>query len=106
MSPEQAIHLKVLPSTSRSQLAIAADNFYLDREANRCAEATLVWYRKYVGALVDWLTAQGVRGLSDVTASNLRAWLVSLQKPAWLTAPSITTHRQRGRFSISALART
>ncbi len=79
MSDEQAIRLQVLPRKARSQMGVAAEGFCLDREAQDGTAATLIWYRKYVGALVTWLAEQGIQEPSDVTAGRLRLWLVELR---------------------------
>lgn len=65
--------------TAQLTLAQAAESFYLDRDAAHCTPATLKWYRKYLGALVDWLHAQGVDRVADVTPDRLRSYLVELQ---------------------------
>ena len=76
---KQAIQLKVVRSPQGSSLELAADGFYLSREAMRCTEGTLIWYRKYVGALVDYLAGRDVQGVEGITADHLRAFLVQLQ---------------------------
>jgi integrase/recombinase XerD len=68
-----------VPTIQLNELAQLAQAFYLDRQANGCTAATLVWYRKYVGALVAWLTAHNVTALDRVTPTHLRAFLVELQ---------------------------
>ena len=81
MSPKQAIPLKVLPKTEApSLLSLAAESFYLSREAMRCTPATLVWYRKYVGALVEHLAGLGVTDVKGITPDHVRAFLVQLQR--------------------------
>jgi hypothetical protein len=79
MSHEQAIRLKVLPAKPRSEIEMAAEGFYLDRDAQDCTAATMIWYRKYVGALVAWLAEQDIQELSQVTAGHLRHWVVELR---------------------------
>jgi len=68
-----------VPTIQLNELAQAAQAFYLDRQANGCTAATLIWYRKYVGALVVWLTAHNITTLAAVKAAHLRAYLVDLQ---------------------------
>jgi len=46
----------------------------------RCSEATLIWYRKYMRALIDYLTARGVSEVKDITPDHLRTFLVGLQR--------------------------
>jgi site-specific recombinase XerD len=75
----RTIQLKVLPVTKATRLQMAADSFYLDREANRLSPHTLAWYRAYVGALVAWCTARGIDDLAGLTADHLRTWLISVQ---------------------------
>ncbi len=79
MQTDQATRLKVLRGTSKTQLQLSVDSFYLDREASGCTAATMIWYNKYVGALVDYLSERGVTELGQITPTHLRAWLVSLQ---------------------------
>lgn len=79
MPAKQATGLKVPSDTTSSQLVRAVQTFYLDREAARCSAATLTWYRKYVGALLDWLTAHDVTQPQAITTELLRAYLVDLQ---------------------------
>lgn len=78
MSTNRAIHLKVLERSERP-LDLAAQSFMLSREAMRCTEATLIWYRKYVGALVTYLTERGITAPEQVKPDTLRAYLVYLQ---------------------------
>ena len=78
MSHEQALRL-VQSVTRASGMATAAEGFYLDRQANHCTAATLVFYRKYVGALLAWLGEHGITDPAAVTAAHIRAWLVELQ---------------------------
>jgi site-specific recombinase XerD len=76
MLAEQAAGLNVPNS---SQIAQVAQSFYLDREAAGCTAATLHWYRRYVDALVTWLTAHDVTDLAEVQPDHLRTYLVELQ---------------------------
>ena len=64
---------------ARSPLATAIRHFLLDREARRCTPATLVWYGRYLAALADWLTQQGVCDPGAVTPHHLRSFLVDLR---------------------------
>ncbi len=80
MVDEQATHLKILHRQDASPLQLAAQSFLLSREAMHCTEATLVWYKKYIGALVDYLTAHGVQDVKSIAPDHLRAFLVSLQR--------------------------
>ena len=75
MPKEQATGLNVPQDTTPSQLERAARAFYLDREAARRTPATLTWYRKCIGALVDWLTGwpSGVMHLGHCSCRSTRA---------------------------------
>jgi len=75
MPKEQATGLNVPQVTTPSQLERAARAFYLDREAARRTPVTLTWYRKYVGAPVDWLTGwpSGVMRLGRCSSRSTRA---------------------------------
>ncbi len=75
-----AIRLKVLRPAPPSSLDIAAQSFFLSREAMRCTAATLIWYRKYVGALVAHLAAEGIADVEAITTDSLRGFLVHLQQ--------------------------
>lgn len=59
---------------------MAAESFYVSRAAMRCTAATLVWYRKYVGALINYLGAQDLADVDAITPDILRAYLVHLQQ--------------------------
>jgi site-specific recombinase XerC len=76
---EQVIQLKVVRSPQLSSLALVAESLYLSREAMRCTPATLIWYRKYVGALIEYLAERGVQNVDGMTTDHLRAFLVCLQ---------------------------
>ena len=39
-----------------------------------------MWYRKYVGALIDYLAAQDIAEVAAITPDILRAFLVHLQQ--------------------------
>jgi integrase/recombinase XerC len=80
MQKQTATYLKSSASpVSSTPLAMAAQSFYLSREAMRCTPATLVWYHKYVSALIGYLTEQGLKDLASITSDYLRAFLVQLQ---------------------------
>lgn len=83
-------------NTGNLTLTIAADSFYLDREAARCTPATLKWYRKYVGALVEWLHRKNVNRVADVTPDLLRLYLVELQDRG-LAATTVHHHASAAR---------
>lgn len=83
-------------NTENFTLTIAAESFYLDREAAHCTPATLKWYRKYVGALVYQLHLQGVELVADVTPDLLRAYLVELQGRG-LAATTVHHHASAAR---------
>ncbi len=79
MPKKQTTRLNVPAGTSQTQIDCAVRSFYLDRAAAGCASATLTWYRQYLGALVDWLTAHDLQAPQDVTSDQLRAYLVDIQ---------------------------
>jgi len=79
LSHDPAIRLRVLHARQSSSLELAAHSFYLSREAMRCTEATLIWYRKYVGALITYLASQNIVEVEAITPDTLRAFLVHLQ---------------------------
>ena len=62
-----------------SQLQRAAEALLLDREAQHLTPATLTWYRRYLGALVTWLTAHGVTTVTGITLELLREYIVDVQ---------------------------
>ena len=43
-----------MPKEQTTQLQQAAESFYLDCEIRHLTPVTLIWYRKYVGALVTY----------------------------------------------------
>jgi len=79
MSRQQATHLKILAHPEPSKLALAAQSFLLSREAMACTPAPLIWYRKYVKLLVDYLESAGIDNLEDITPDVLRRYILSLQ---------------------------
>ena len=62
-----------------TQLQQAAESFYLDCEIRHLTPATLIWYRKYVGALVTWLQSKDVTAPKGITLDLLRAYIAELQ---------------------------
>ena len=80
----------------QSPLRLAAQSFYLSREAERCTPATLRWYKQYITALVDYLHAHKVTDVKDVTPDHLRAFLVFLQRRN-LSDTSIHHHASAAR---------
>ena len=68
-----------MPSNQTTSLQRAAEAFYLDREAQHLTPATLLWYRRYVGALVDWMQAHDVTTAAGITLDLLRTYIVELQ---------------------------
>ncbi len=93
MSHEQAI---------RGPLQLAAESFFLDRQARRCSPDTLIWYRKYVGALVTWLNAHAITRPEDITPSHLRAFLVELHGKG-LSPHSVHHHASAARAFLNFL---
>ena len=102
MPKEQATGLNVPQVTTPSQLERAARAFYLDRQAARRTPATLTWYRKYVGALVDWLTAHGITTPQTISTEHLRAYLVDLQGRD-LAPKTVHHHASAARAFLSFL---
>lgn len=86
--------------TEVTPLEQAAISFYLDREAAHCTPATLVWYRKYVDALVRYLAARGVRELSQVRSDHLRAYLVAMRATG-LSERSVHHHAAAARAFLN-----
>lgn len=80
MSTKQAIPLRLLNRPAQSSLTLAMQSFLLSREAMRCTEATLIWYRKYGTALVTYLSDQDVQNIEAVTPTHVRGYLVHLQR--------------------------
>ena len=107
MSPKQAIPPKAPSKTETpSPLDLAAESFYLSREAMRCTEATLIWYHKYVGALVEHLTGLGINDVMGITPDHLRVFLVQLQRRG-LADRTIHHHASAAKaFSYTALTAT
>lgn len=62
-----------------SQLQRAIEGFLLDREAQGCTPATLLWYRRYLAVLVSWLAEQQVNTMAGITATLLRSYIVDVQ---------------------------
>jgi len=69
-----------MPTKQATQLQRAAESFYLDCEIRHLTPATLIWYRKYVGALLDWLEAHDVTTAAGITLDSLRAYVAELQE--------------------------
>lgn len=64
------------PSPLRASLSA----FLLDRQAARCTPKTLEHYEYTCGGFAAWLRAQGILDVSQITAHDIRAYLVSLQQ--------------------------
>ena len=56
-----------MPKQQATQLERAAQSFYLDCEVRQLTPSTVLWYRKYVGALLTWLDARDVTTSAAVT---------------------------------------
>jgi len=86
-----------------SQLERAVEAFLLDREAQNLTPATLIWYQRYVGALVTWLTAKNVTTLTGITPDLLRAYVVELQGRG-LAAKTVHHHAAAAKIFCKWLA--
>jgi site-specific recombinase XerD len=62
----------------------------------RCTSATLIWYRKYVDALVGYLSDLGVTTLASIQPDHLRSYLVDLQRRD-LAARTVHHHASAAR---------
>jgi site-specific recombinase XerD len=54
--------------------------FMLSREAMRCTEKTLEHYRYSVGGFVQWLMGQGIVDPCHITARDMRAYVLHVQR--------------------------
>ena len=61
-------------------LSLTFSDFLLDRQARNQSPDTLLWYRRCVSMFGDFLRAQGVGSIEDVTASHVRRFLVQLSE--------------------------
>ena len=68
-----------MPKEQTTQLQQAAESFYLDCEIRHLTPVTLIWYRKYVGALVTWLQDRGTTTATGIILDLLRAYVAELQ---------------------------
>jgi site-specific recombinase XerD len=71
--------MKLVRALRQDGLHMAETGFYLDREAMGCTEATMYWYHRYLGDIVDWLEEQGVSDPTQITPNHIRALLVARQ---------------------------
>lgn len=88
------------PATSRLTLSVL--DFYLDRQARHVTEATMVWYRKYLGALETYLSGMGITDPAAVTGAHLRQWIVGLQG-AGLAERTVHHHASAARAFFAFL---
>jgi integrase/recombinase XerD len=72
------------------RLQRAADAFYLDRKARGLTEASIGWYRRYLGQLVTWLAAHDVTTVDGITLELLRAYMRDVQGRG--LAPKTVSH--------------
>lgn len=72
-------HLTLRPQPVVSPLDSSYHAFILSRQAMRCTPKTLAHYTYTLSAFIDWLKAQGVRDVADITPTHVRAYLVHLQ---------------------------
>ena len=75
--PRESHGLSVLPQTD---LLAAVRAFLLDCQARRLSPRTIRRYREELHYLRTWLESHGVRQVTDVNATHLRAYLVHLQE--------------------------
>lgn len=68
-----------MSTDQKTQLERTVETFYLDREVMGCTQLTLLWYRRYLGALLTWLTARGVTTAQGITLELLRAYVLEKQ---------------------------
>jgi site-specific recombinase XerD len=57
----------------QNPLRSAETGFYLDREAMGCTKATMYWYHRYLGEIIEWLEGQGVTDPAAITANHVRS---------------------------------
>lgn len=69
-----------MQSPRSDPLSLAFSDFLLDREARNQTPATLRWYRRCVNLLGDFLRAQSVASIEDVTAAHVRRFIVHLSE--------------------------
>ncbi len=80
-SSKAAAKQRTASRRSGKTLAVAIDEFLLDRESRNLSEKTLVQHRTSLKHLASFLEKeQGVTHLADLEAVHLRAWLVFLAK--------------------------
>lgn len=68
-----------MASNQADGLRRAFDTFMLDKQTQGLTTDTLLWYRRYVGALVDWLIARDVTTAGGITLELLRAYIAEHQ---------------------------
>lgn len=59
-------------------LSRAISEFLIDRQARNQSAETLRWYRRCTGLLAEFLRAQDVQRVEDVTATHIRGFIVHL----------------------------
>ena len=68
----------MLQSPQSDQLSRAISEFLIDRQARNQSAQTLRWYQRCTGLLADFLRAQGVGRVEDVTATHVRRFIIHL----------------------------
>lgn len=58
----------------------ALDLFFLDCEARRLTDQTLSFYRSKLSLFIRWCEADGLETIQDVTAHDIRRYLVELNR--------------------------
>jgi integrase/recombinase XerD len=69
-----------MSTSTNDPLSLAFSDFLLDRQSRNQSQATLLWYRRCVKMLGDFLRAQGVGSIEDVTATHVRRFLIQLSE--------------------------
>jgi len=69
-----------LPGAAKMPLDAARRAFLLAKRAARCTRKTLEHYDYTVGSFVAWLEGEGVTAIGQITAHQIRSYLVGLQE--------------------------
>jgi integrase/recombinase XerC/integrase/recombinase XerD len=75
-----AEHLTLRTPPVVAPLDAALSGYLLDRQAARCTAKTLEHYAYTVGGFVTWLQAQGCQTVTAITPSQIRGYLIGLQR--------------------------
>ncbi len=55
------------------------DEFHIDRESRNLTPKSIAWYEQSLSILKTYLTEQGITATRDITASNIRLFLIYLK---------------------------